>query len=49
MPHSIRELHNLVFALPPQLNRSWSWELAAAYRLLITTVMVAHAQPDVSR
>lgn len=42
VPDSVRALHGLVGRLHPQPERSWSFELAAAYQVVFALV-VTHA------
>ena len=41
VPTSVRELHGMVSQRHPRPERSWSWELAAAYRRVFTLAVEA--------
>lgn len=43
LPRSIRELHTLVTEQHPRPERSWTWELAAAYRQVFAAITTAAA------
>lgn len=38
LPAKVEQLHRLVTARHPRPDRSWSWELAAAYRQVLAAV-----------